>query len=462
MVTLINRQVRRPVPAEHRANFRHLYFDIAWFGILNGSTLSFISVYLARLGASAFQIGLFSASPAVVTLLLALPSGQWLKHKRLDRSAFWSAALFRFFYLFWILLPIWLDAQGQIQAFVAFTLFMSVPGTLLAISFNGLFAEAVPPEWRAHVAGIRNALLAASFIATSLLSGLLLNWLPFPLGYQVIFAIGFLGAALSTLHLWFIRLPSQAVRPAHPRPSLGDLAGPGVIRAQVHALRTSVGLRFLTRQSQPHIPRPGVLRTPFGKIILVLFLFHLTLTLPQPLFPLYWVDRLRLSDAEISMGNALFYVAVFLVSTQLSRLTSYWGHHRVMVLGAIVLFFYPTLTALMRDLPLFLVNSVIGGAGWSLAGGAVNNYLLENIPPGERPVHIAWYNLTLNGAILISSLTGPLLARQLGLVSALLLIGAGRMASALAIWYWGKPLSEAAAVVDRKLAVEQEQARSGE
>jgi MFS family permease len=438
MVSLISRGARRSVPAEHRANFRHLYFDIAWFGILNGSTLSFISVYMARLGASAFQIGLFSATPAVITLLLALPSGQWLKHKRLDRSAFWSAALFRFFYLFWILLPIWLDPQRQIWAFVAFTLFMSIPGTLLAISFNGLFADAVPAEWRAHVAGTRNALLAVSFIVTSLVSGYLLNRLSFPLGYQVVFGIGFLGASLSTLHLWFIRLSPQAMPPPRNGQSLGDLARPGDIRSDVHALRTSVGLRFLARHDQLRFPRFGVLRGSFGKIVLVLFLFHLTLTLPQPLFPLYWVGRLRLSDAEISMGNALFYVAVFLISTQLSRLTGRLGHHRVMVLGAIILFSYPTITALMRDVPLFLINSFIGGAGWSLAGGSVNNYLLENIPAGERPVHLAWYNLTLNAAILISSLAGPLLAQHVGLVNALLLVGGGRLGSALAIWFWGK------------------------
>ena len=55
----------QPVPAEHRSNFRHLYLDIAWFGVLAASSLGFVGVYAARLGATAFQVGLLSVGPAI-------------------------------------------------------------------------------------------------------------------------------------------------------------------------------------------------------------------------------------------------------------------------------------------------------------------------------------------------------------------------------------------------------------
>jgi MFS family permease len=240
---------------------------------------------MARIGASAFQLGMFSASPAIITLLFALPTGWWLKNRSLDRSVFWSAALIRIFYLFWILLPILFTAKVQIWLFVGFTLLMSIPGTMLAISFNALFADAVPPEWRAHVSGVRNALLAMTFILTSLLCGYLLSWFPFPLGYQVVFGVGFLGAGLSTLHLWFIRIESRTT----PRPqvsrTLGDQARPGSMRLLGNSVRISVGLRSFTRSRQLRLPRLSMLRSSFGKIILVMFLFHLGLYLPGPLYP---------------------------------------------------------------------------------------------------------------------------------------------------------------------------------
>lgn len=432
------RPVCRIVPVEYRSNFRHLYFDIAWFGILNGSTLSFISVYMTRIGASAFQLGLFSASPAIITLLFALPSGRWLKNRSLDRSVFWSAVLIRIFYLFWVFIPILFAAQLQLSMFIGLTLLMSIPGTVLAISFNALFADAVPSEWRAHVAGVRNALLAVTFILTSLLCGYLLTWLPFPVGYQVVFGVGCLGAGLSTMHLWFIRLePRTTSRPRISR-TLGDQARPGVMRTLSNSMRVSVGLRSLTRSRRFRLPDPNMLRGPFGKIILIMFLFHLSLYLPGPLYPLYWVGRLHLTDQEISLGNALFFGAVFVGSTQLSRITRQRGHQWVMVLGAVVLSVYPVITGLMEDVGIFLINSVIGGVGWSLAGGAVNNYVLENIPSEDRRVYLAWYNLTLNAAILLSSLAAPILVQQAGLVIALLVSGGVRLLGALFIWRWGR------------------------
>lgn len=58
--------------------------------------------------------------------------------------------------------------------------------------------------------------------------------------------------------------------------------------------------------------------------------------------------------------------------------------------------------------PLYLVASV-GGAAWSLVGGALANYLLEMAPINDRPAYLAWYNLALNAGILGGSLQGPVL-----------------------------------------------------
>jgi MFS family permease len=242
----------RPVPVEHRANFFHLYLDIAWYGILSGSAISFLAVFATRQGADALQIGLLSAAPAIVNLIFTLPAGHWLQHRPMNRTVFWTAVWQRLFYLPWLFLPLFLAPQGQIWTLLTLILLMSIPGTALAVGFNALFAATVPPEWRGHVAGLRNALLSLIFVLTSLLCGFILDVLPFPLGYQVVFGIGFIGAIMSTYHLWFIRpQPEDEHRPRSGR-SLGDLARPGLMRAWGDGLRTAVGLRFLTRsQGRP-------------------------------------------------------------------------------------------------------------------------------------------------------------------------------------------------------------------
>lgn len=428
----------RAIPEAYRRNFVHLYLDIAWYGVLAASAASFVTVYAARQGASAFQIGLFSAGPAVMNLAFTLPAGRWLEGQAMDAAVSWAAIFHRMFYLLWVPLPLLLGSQGQIWALVGMTLLMSIPGTALAVGFNALFAEAVPPEWRGHVAGVRNALLAMTFIAVSLLCGYILDAVPFPLGYQVVFGIGFVGAAMSTLHLWFVvPRPDGQPRQRVGR-GLGDLAWPGRFRFLPDSLRPAVALRFVAR-GRPRAVRtrlPEIVRSPFGRLLAVLFAFHVSVHLAVPLFPLHWVNNLGLGDQEIGYGTAIFYVSVFVSSTQLERLVRRLGNQQVTAVGAMIMALYPTFMALAHGLGLFLVGSAAGGLGWSLVSGALTNYLLDKIPADRRPAYLAWYNLALNAALLLGSLTGPLLSNLIGLPAALLLFAGLRVLTAAGILLW--------------------------
>ena len=417
----------RPVPAEYRSTFFHLYMDIAWFAVLSASALSFVSVYAARQGASGFQIGLLGAGPAVMNLLFTFPTGRWLEKQSMSAAVFWAAVLNRFLYLPWILLPWLLAPQGQVWTLVGLTLLMSIPGTPLAVGFNALFAESVPAEWRGHVVAIRNALLAVVYIGVSLLCGQILVKIPFPTGYQVVFAMGFLGAFMSTLHLWFVVPPGQARLPGGR--GFRSLAWPSF-----HALPGR--LRALPHRSGSGFLRIDVLRGPFGSFIAVIFNFYLSIYLAIPLFSLYWVNDLHLTDQVIGLGTALFYVSVLIGSTQLDQLTRRLGNQRITAVGVVFMSLYPTLMALSRGEGMFLVASMMGGLGWSMVGGALVNYLLEKVPGDQRPPYLAWYNLAVNGALLLGSLAGPFVAELVTVRIALLIFGGLRFVAALVLWRW--------------------------
>lgn len=421
-----------------RANFKHLYWDIAWYGVLSGSAIAFLTVYATRLGGDAFQIGLLTAGPAVINLVATLPTGRWLETRPIGPAVFWSAAFHRLFYLLWVVIPWLLLPRMEIWAYILVTLLMSIPGTVLAVGFNALFADAVPPDWRPHVTGVRNAVLSVTFIVTSLACGVILEAMPFPQGYQVVFAIGAVGALMSTVHLYFVRPLSDGRQPPRGRwYRLGDLASPGRMQGVTDQGRTAVGLRFLTRSSGKSMLRLEILRGPFGVVLAGLFAFHVAQYLAIPLFPIVWVNRLNFSDGLISQSQALFYAAVFLGSTQLNRITQRLGNQRVLATGVLLLAGYPAVTAVMQGPPVFLAVSLLGGLGWSMAGGAIGNYILERTPDDDRPAHLAWYNLALNAAILIGSLLGPLLAGWIGLLAALLVAAAARALAGLFIWRRG-------------------------
>lgn len=440
MTTTIWQRQSESIPVEHRRNFFHLYMDIAWFGVLNGSAISFMAVYATRLGATGLQLGLLAAAPAIISLMATLPAGQWLqKPGSISRRVFWASVAHRLFYAAWIFFPLFLLPNAQVQAMILVVFLMSIPGTALAVGFNAMFAAAVPVEYRSHVAGMRNALLSVTFIAVSLLCGWLLTVLPFPLGYQVVFAIGLVGAAMSSLHLWFVRPINEASYKPRHHESVGDMARLGSSRTWLGGFRTAVAdWRFLlNRQDHSWLPKVEHMDRAFVWVLVGMFFFHLTQYLPMSLFPLYWVNYLGLSDQDIGWGNAVFYGAVLIASMQIGRMHKRYSNRSLMLVGMAGLSLYPLLTAATQNLALFLAVSALGGLMWALIAGTQANYLLERIPEESRPAHLAWYNLALNAAVLIGSLSGPFLANYTGLVTMLVIAGVCRFCSALFVWRRG-------------------------
>jgi MFS family permease len=411
----------RPVPDQYRSNFFHLYLDIAWFGILSGSSLAFLSVYATRLGARGFEIGLLGAMPAVVNLIFAMPAGQWLQARPADRAVFWTSVAFRFGYLLWIPLPWLFGDRLQVWILIALALLQAVPGTALAVGFNAMFAEAVPADWRAYVAGLRNVMLSIVYILTSLGCGWILNNVPFPTGYQIVFGLGFIGGAMSSYHLYHVRALTQ-FHPPHP---LFGNPQPTVPRRPLIPAFNGKALRL------------DIWKTPFRKVLLVLLGFHLSQYLAIPIFPLYFVRALHLNDQQIGIGTAAFYLTVFIGSTQLARFSRRLGHRGVTGVGVIALGLFPLILSFARGFGLFLITNLVGGFAWSLVGGALANYLLEKVPDQDRPPYLAWYNIMLNIAILTGSLAGPLFAGWTGLTTALVVFAILRFLAGISILRWG-------------------------
>jgi len=407
------------IPAEYRSNFLHFYLDIAWFGVLSGSAVNFLNIYATRIGAAGFQIGLIGAMSAIVNLFLAIPAGRWLQTQQTGRAIFWTSVFYRLGFLPFIFLPWLFDEQGQILAIIAITFLMAIPLTPLGVGFNALFAEAVPNEYRAHVAGIRNIMLSISFMITSLVSGYILDNFPFPMGYQIVFAIGAFGAAMSSFHLYFIKPLQTDSRPLHPQPQVDSVSQASPPRNLSSTLRLDIW------------------KTPFRRILLSLLGFHITQYIAIPLFPLYYVNELHLNDDHIGIGTALFYLTVLIGSTQLRNFVHGSGNKNVTAWGVIGLSVYPFFLSISSEVWHFYGISLFGGFVFALINGAYANYMLEHIPANDRPPHLAWYNVTLNAAILLGSLGGPVIADQMGLSNSLILFAILRLLAGLVMLKWG-------------------------
>ena len=411
-----------------RENLRHLYADVAWFGVLAGSALAFLSVFAARLGASPFQIGLLTAGPAGLNLAFSLQAGRWLEGRPFPTVTFRSSVYHRLIYLLLIPIPWLLPQSRQVWGLVALVLLGAIPGTLLAIGFNAAYADLVPADQRAHVTGRRNALLALTLTTSSLVSGQILAAAPFPFNFQLVFALGAVGAVMSSYHLYWLR-PTKAAEDKVEAPggSTGALMRPGSLRLP-DALRLAAGLRYLTRSQGKPLLRADLLRGPFGRVLLTFLIFYSVQHLPIPLFPVFWVRELGLSDQSISIGQAGFNAAMFLGSIAAGSIRHRLGHPRLIFLGVAFYGLYPLLTGLARDNLLFWVASLAGGVIWGLLSVGLIDYLFDHVPAEDRPAHMAFHNLVLNLGILSGTLVGPLMADQFGLRETLFISAALRLA----------------------------------
>ncbi len=254
---------------------------------------------------------------------------------------------------------------------------------------------------------------------TALVVGVILDRTPFATGYQIVFAIGAVGAMMSALHLWLVRLPDKPAAAAEA-PSNGNHDG---ISKEVRAAEKAP-LRALRLQAL----RLDVLRGAFGRLLALIFVYQLGVYLIGPVVPKYQVNVLQLSDVTISQASALFWVAHFIGSLQSRRLSQWLGFQRMTGWGLIIV----TITLVMFTYSfqrwIYLLHSLIGGIGWAWIAGGLINFVLERIPANDRPSHLAWFNLINNAAALLCGLLAPLIAGWVGMAATLLLAAALRLA----------------------------------
>lgn len=419
--------VQPGVPDYLRSNIRHLIWDIGWWGLLNGSTLSFMTIYAARIGANTTQIGLITAMPAAINLMLALPAGSWLKTRPIDKSVFWSVVGQRIFYFLMIFLPWLMRDMLQVWMLILFTLLMSIPGSAVAVGFNALFASAIPGRYRGVVAGRRNAVFAITSIISALGCGQILTVIPFPLNYQVVFAIGFIGALMSTVHLKFI----------HP---VADKYQTEIDTPRINFKKIDQNAKGFLKKFWFEIIRKfhiDILQGVFARSLGLLTFFHMAHYLAIPIFPVFTVNVLGLSDSVLSLGNALFYVTMFFGSTQVGKLSSLFGNKKLTGIGICMLGLYPAFLSFAQGAFLYYLASFLGGFAWALVNAAMLNYLLEKVPVSDRTGYLAWFTLAANAAILIGTIIGPVIGNTIGLSAALLLFAILRTTSGLALLKWG-------------------------
>jgi hypothetical protein len=377
-----------------RQNFINVQIDAVGIGLANAA-LPFLPVFLTRLGASNFQVGLLTAMPALTGLFLAIPVGRFLQTRRqivpwFSRARFLTVSA----YALTGLVPFLVPRAWAVPAVLVIWAAVTLPQTVVNVAFSVVMNAVAGPKGRYELMSRRWTILGLTSAVTVAAVGQLLDRLGFPVNYQLAFMGLSLGGLISLYYSSHIALPTVEAPPATP----------GVPLRQ----RLRNYIRFI--RGQP----------AFVAFTAKRFVFLSGVALATPLFPLYFVHEAQATDAWIGLISTL-QTAVMLVGYRLwTRHSQRRGSRSVLLWTTFGLALYPALIASTQRVE--LIAALAGLAGIFQAGLDLVFFdeLMKTVPPEHTAVFVSLAQSLQNLSAVSAPLLGTLLADQIGLGGGLL------------------------------------------
>jgi MFS family permease len=356
-------------------NTLHLIWDMAWYGLLTGTAMNYMQVYVVRLGASSLLVGAITYAPALIAILWQMPATALMNRARRRMPVVLRSCLMqRSAYVVVALLPFFLS-RWRPQATAAVLILQAFPGVMAATAFFTMMADAVPADRIAHVISWRLIGAGISGTLASLFAGPLLSHLPFPLNYQILFLSGFAASLVSQWHLTQLCVPERKPSPQ----AQGDWRE-GFVRVW----------RYVR----------------FRRFIVATTLQQIAATMLTPLLPLLWVRQLHATDEQISLIVTLYSGVNVLSIFLMRRAAIRFGRAGILTFGTIGFGVYPLLSSLSPTVWWLLPWAMLAGVFNAAIYVTLFDNLVHITTEEERPHFISVFNLALNMGLF----TGPLLA----------------------------------------------------
>ncbi len=386
-------QVTNPV---QRNNFKNVLRDGLAVGYATAG-IPFLAVFLTRLGASNFQVGLLTSMPAFTGLLFAIPLGSWLQQKR-NLVPWYSWTRFIQLSGFGLtgLIPFILPRDAWIPAIILVWGLITLPQAILTILFNVVMSSVAGKVGRFELLSRRWALIGMITTVTTLGIGEVLTRRIFPLNFQLVFLLVSIGSIFSLIYTRRLVISENAP-----------------IESQA--------IKYLDRFRQIFSSvrqYPSFLSFTFKR-----FIFLTGVAFAAPLFPLYYVRQADLADksiAYITMAHTLVMVVGYFFWLRFSRTR---GSRPILLYTTLGISLFPILVALTVNPSMIILLAAIAGlfnAGLDLV---FFDELMRNIPVDQSPSFVAFAQTSQYLTTMISPLVSAWLAQMFGLNAALIIAG---------------------------------------
>ncbi|UUZ92413.1 MFS transporter [Paenibacillus sp. P25] len=401
---------------DHRRNYVLLFIDTVLF--MNAMTFlsvnAVISYFLATLGANTFEIGLVNALVSVgsfVSQPFFAKKVMNLTHKAkvFVRILFTQRMIF---FVFVLTIPLFAEAHPKLMVvlflvcWAVFNLFVGSYGPF----FMSLFAKMVAESARGRLRGFSGGAASLLALGSAALCGILLNEVPYPYNYTLIFAIGVILLLLDVLTFAMMK----------------EIEPDVVTKADFNYFQYFKAIPEMFREFKA-----------YGRMVIG-FSFTVAAQAGLAYYTLYAVRAFEAGSTVVALFTGITGLANIAGSILFGIMADRIGHRHVLVmssaaggLACLLIVLFPSLGMVYAAFA--LTNLCI--IGYNLSGGIL---ILEQLPRERSPMGIsinAMITLCVSSIVMIGS---SWLADSISFEAVFLIAGLSGVAGAVIIRSGGK------------------------
>ncbi|MGB7337716.1 MAG: MFS transporter [Phototrophicaceae bacterium] len=373
-----------------RSNYHHLVLDIGWFAIALAATSRFMQFYAIRMGADAIALNLLTALPAIV-LVFSTSLSIWWRSRYEDsvhalslpslgyRFIFLLPAFAPFFPIEWRVL--WLILSAVLPALV-----QGMANTIFLVVMRETVSHEQIPSLLARRQFALNIMLLIGVFGF----GFLLETLPFPINYQVMFVCAFIFGLVSQWHL--TRL--QSIVPPHKTK-----------RVEKGAFK-----RLLKTDE-------------FQSVVLVTMLSYVGYFSVFAVLPLFLERQLGADEGYVALFGVFELIAGAGITLLLDPILRRLGSRTTIAISMFITALAAVAIALAPTLNMALIGALLTGIGWNANNVGIFRFFTERTSANDMSASTIFHQI-----IFLAMFIGPMLGNVIAMtgisLSGILLIGA--------------------------------------
>jgi hypothetical protein len=374
-------------------NFRYVQIDAIGVSISNVAA-PFLPVFLARLGASNFQVGLLSSMPGVTGLVLAILVGRFLQTRRNIVPWFSLSRLMVIScYAVTGAITLALPREYALTSTLVIWAFATLPQTALAVAFSVVMNAVAGPEGRYALLSRRWAIYGLTGVIFTFAVTRVIDRVTFPLNYGLMFLGLSLGGLISFYFSSRISLPDQT-----PPPLASGESAWATLKNYLTLMRSAPAfVSFSTKR----------------------FVYLSALALSTPIMPLFFVRQVGATDSQIGTINMTMTSVMLVGYFFWPWVSRKWGGRIVLLATSLGMVLYPALTATTPIVEWIYAFAAVAGLFQAGLDLVFFDELMKTVPPEYSATFVSLAQSMQYLSTTVAPMAGTFLADYIGLGGAL-------------------------------------------